>query len=185
MDNTKKSNGTAIVVSFLIGALVGFGGFRLWTRWEERASVIEGFPQNSEETEKFEQPFLTEGGESDTLPSSFAGANGENNLNVSNQVAGNKVDISSVTLSVDGWVAIHEDNDGKPSKILGARLFRAGTNKGSVELLRNTLPGKIYYAMLHGENGDGKFDLTSDSPLKGPDSSPIMKQFKTEGVSLN
>lgn len=190
MDNTKKTGGAVIVVSFLIGVLVGVGSYRLWMRWTERASILKGFPSSSEKTiEGSDQPTPeTEMGKENKLnsiPSPSTLAEGENNVVVNDQPAGNKVVVANVSLSNDAWVAIHEDNNGKPGKILGARLFRAGSRNGEIELLRNTTGGSTYYAMFHSEDGDNKFDLIYDTPLQGSDGNPVMIKFKTQLAPAN
>lgn len=73
---------------------------------------------------------------------------------VDDQPAGNKVVITFLNLEKESWVAINEDKGGKPGNILGAQKFPAGkTEKGEVELLRNTVPGKIYYAIVRSDDG--------------------------------
>ncbi len=83
-----------------------------------------------------------------------------------------------VAFAVDGWVAIHEESDGKPGRILGARRFGIGINQsGSVELLRPTQEGKVYFAMLHADDGDRQFDHTKDLPLADPQGNVILMRF--------
>lgn len=183
MDNTPKTGGTTILVSFLIGVLVGVGSYRLWMRWEQRASILEGLPPSSEKIiEGSDQPAPETGKENklNSIPSPSTLVEGENSVAVNDQPSGNKVVVANVSLSNDAWVAIHEDNNGKPGKILGARLFNVGSHSGEIELLRNTTKGNIYYAMLHSEDGDNKFDLIYDTPLQGSDGNPVMIKFKTE-----
>ncbi len=97
---------------------------------------------------------------------------------VQEQIAGNIVVIEKVILEETGWVAIHEDEGGKPGKVLGAQLFDAGAWGGEVILLRATVPGKIYYAIVHRDNGDRTFDLKLDVPLSASNGL-VMSQFKT------
>lgn len=107
---------------------------------------------------------------------------GGNAIAVNDQPAGMNVAISMVTLAMDGWVAIHEDRDGKPGNILGAQWFPAGQGQsGSVELLRGTENGKVYYAMLHSDDGDHKFDRAVDPPIADPLGNAIMMRFVATG----
>ena len=111
-----------------------------------------------------------------------------NSISVSNQKAGAEVTIDQVVLQNTGWVVIHEDSNGMPGKILGAQLFDPGTGSGTVELLRGTLPGGTYYAMLHSDNGDRAFDPKKDLPLTDQGGAPIMQTFQTlpsDGTSTN
>ena len=103
---------------------------------------------------------------------------GGNSVLVNDQAAGKMVRVVTLNLAQDGWVAIHEDRDGKPANILGAQWFPAGQGQsGSVDLLRSSENGKVYYAMLHSDDGDRKFDHTKDLPLADPQGSPIMVRF--------
>jgi hypothetical protein len=103
-----------------------------------------------------------------------------NSVAVSNQPAGAMVKLDKVVLVQPGWVAIHDNNNGTPGKILGAALFDKGTHTGSVELLRATAPGKSYFAVIHSDDGDYKdFNFMTDTPLKDQSGKTIMIEFKT------
>ncbi|MFA6364898.1 MAG: hypothetical protein WCW78_00650 [Candidatus Paceibacterota bacterium] len=104
---------------------------------------------------------------------------GKNVVSVDDQLPGTTVTIQSVTLENAGWVAIHEDRDGKPGNILGASWFPAGTNSGSVELLRTTTDGGTYYAMMHNDDGNKLFDYKVDMPLTDESGNPLMVKFMT------
>jgi hypothetical protein len=103
-----------------------------------------------------------------------------NAIAVSNQPAGSAVAVSFVTLAQDGWVVIHEDREGKPGNILGAKRFPAGEypEGGAVSLLRGTEKDGIYYAMLHYGDGDREFDFTKDLPITDEDGNVILMKFK-------
>lgn len=103
---------------------------------------------------------------------------GGNAIAVSDQLPGVRVEIPLVTLAADGWVVIHEDLDGKPGRILGAQRFNAGQNQtGAVDLLRGIEGGRVYYAMLHADDGDRAFDHTRDLPLRDPQGNVIVMRF--------
>lgn len=103
---------------------------------------------------------------------------GENAIAVSDQAPGSKVSVSLVTLAKDGWVVVHADRDGKPGNILGAQRFNVGANQnGEVDLLKPTEEGKVYYAMLHADDGDKMFDHTKDLPVTDPQGNVIMMRF--------
>lgn len=103
---------------------------------------------------------------------------GTNTLDVADQTSGMLVTISTVTLNEQGWVAIHEDSDGNPGRILGAALVFAGErNNVPVELLRATEAGKTYYAMLHADDGDKSFDIGKDLPIKDSSGNVVMVKF--------
>lgn len=99
-------------------------------------------------------------------------------ITVNNQSPGKNVAVASVTMSVSGWVAIHEETSGKPARILGARRFDKGIySDGNVELLRATESGKTYYAMLHTDDGDYAFDVKKDMPMKDASGNLVMVKF--------
>ncbi len=107
-----------------------------------------------------------------------ADANEVNRIIVSDQYPGNVVYISSVQLANSGWVEIHKDNAGTPGAIIGSAWFDKGVNPGKVTLTEKTVDGSTYYAMLHSDDGDKKFDSAKDLPLKDSKGNVIMKLFK-------
>jgi hypothetical protein len=84
-------------------------------------------------------------------------------------VAGAEVKVQSVTLPVSGWVAIHDYRAGAANSIgnvLGAAWFPAGIHENiSVELLRATVAGQKYFAVLHADDGDKIFEIKADPIL--------------------
>lgn len=103
---------------------------------------------------------------------------GGNAIAVNDQASGSNVEVSFITLARDGWVVIHEERDGKPGNILGALRFNAGeSQKGVVELLRPTVEGKTYFAMIHLDDGDRQFDHTKDLPVTDQQGNVIMMRF--------
>lgn len=121
------------------------------------------------------------GGTPESTPAAGAGItlpSGANAIAVDDQDAGSTATVRSATLSEEGWVVIHEDWNGKPGNILGARRLPAGTQQAVVvELLRSTEGGKVYYAMLHRDDGDKAFAHTRDLPVLDASGSPIMMRF--------
>ena len=116
-------------------------------------------------------------GDSSLAQISAAFSNGKNSVAASDQSAGDTVSISSAVLEHGAWVAVHEDDAGKPGRILGAQMFPAGTHPGTVDLLRKTAAGGTYYAMLHADDGDHAFDSAKDMPIKDTDGNPAMAKF--------
>ena len=105
-------------------------------------------------------------------------ANEVNRIVMSDQYPGNVVYLSSVQLAKGGWVVIHKDNNGTPGDIIGSQYFEAGLNGGGkITLNTSTVEGGTYYAMLHSDDGDMKFDAAKDLPLKDSRGNVIMKIF--------
>ena len=103
----------------------------------------------------------------------------KNAIAAEDQAPGPRVIIKSLTIEKEGWVAIHEDRDGKPGNILGARKVAAGTVENfNVPLVRATKEGVTNYAMLHGEDGTEGFNYKTDAPLTDDTGNPVMAAFK-------
>ncbi len=103
---------------------------------------------------------------------------GVNSIVMSDQYPGNVVYISSVQLANAGWVEIHKDNAGKPGDIIGSAWVEAGVNPVKITVSSPIIDGGTYYAMLHSDSGDKKFDATADLPLKDSNSNIIMRVFR-------
>ena len=114
------------------------------------------------------------------LTSSIAPEN-KNAVMVNDQSSGSEVVVSQVSLEKSSWVAIHEDNAGKPGNILGARRYPAGSTSATttIELLRLTVKS-LYYAMIHEDTGDAEFDYQKDLPLI-MGGHPVMMRFVVGG----
>ena len=102
----------------------------------------------------------------------------DNAIYVAEQTPGQSVLVALARLEKSGFVAIHEDNAGLPGKILGASSLLLGgeaKNLPPIALSRETTDGEVIYAMLHFDNGDGKFDAANDKPvLDKASSEPMM-----------
>jgi len=96
-------------------------------------------------------------------------------IEVSDQLAGEKVLIKAVSLSEPSWVAIQETSSGK---ILGAQFFEAGESVGEVDLLRGTTIGGTYLAVLRKDDGDKTFDLKKDVEILDSNGKTISVLFK-------
>ncbi len=106
-----------------------------------------------------------------------------NRIVMSDQYPGNVVQLTSVQLAKDGWVVIHADKDGQPGDVIGSAYFSAGINPGKITLSRSTVDGGVYYAMIHTDDGDKKFDPAKDLPLKDSKGSIIMKLFRASATA--
>lgn len=104
---------------------------------------------------------------------------GENSLVVNEQNSGLSVVMSMVLLSQSGWVAVHEETpEGAMGNILGARRFAEGTYfSSSIDLLRATEGGRMYYAVLHGDDGDNTFNFETEVPARDASLALIAAKF--------
>lgn len=153
----------AVAVIVILGGIAGF----LAGRGAERGPTLFWAPEEESGMEA-----LPPGGALGTI--TLDG----NAVAVNDQTPGLQVAVAMVTLARDGWVVIHEDHDGKPGNILGAQRFNAGANQsGMVDLLRATEKEKVYYAILHNDDGDRAFDHAKDLPLTDPQGNVILMRF--------
>ncbi len=81
------------------------------------------------------------------------------------QPAGAAVTIESVTVPPPGvWIAVRDvGQGGELGNVLGAARVGGPQANVIVPLLRSTLPGTQYAVELYRDNGDGAFDLSTDS----------------------
>lgn len=156
-----------LVLSFLIGVLVGLGIFWMVNATRQELSPVVGNVKNTEESSQKAavQDFTT------------TPLVRDNAIIVENQPAGSRVFVKKAMFEEDGWVVIHEGNTSFIGNALGAARFDAGENSGVVELLRNTEVGKMYRAILYRDNGDRTFSLENDFPFLGTGNQPILTTF--------
>ena len=171
------SNNRKLVLTAVIAFLVGFGVRSLWAN---RSSNYSKQGSDSYAGESYDQTNSA----LSTSDNKSATSLEDSKVIVKDQEAGSSVAIEKVVLKNPGWVAIHEDSSDAPGRILGAQYFLSGENIGIVELLRNTIEGGIYYAMIHADDGDRKFDTKIDLPLLGKSGQPIMVKFMTKAGTM-
>ena len=181
------------VVLFMVGALVGFGADREYMRRRSDANDTQ-MDQKTQEGDREPAKTETESGQqkADTMKDpgrageiigpvptgQISASTGHNSISVEDQEPGSSVTIQSLTLGMNGWVVIHDDREGMPGHILGARRFNAGTYTGqNAELLKQTEEGKVYYAVLHADDGDRKFDYRVDLPIKDDIGNMVLMRF--------
>ena len=108
---------------------------------------------------------------------------GEKNLVlVSDYTAGKTATVARVVLEKPGYVMIHEDASGKPGAIIGTSAFLpAGESSDvAVNLKRASNDGEVLYAMLHTDDGDGKFNVTVDVPLTDSSGNVVVMNYTVE-----
>lgn len=105
---------------------------------------------------------------------------GTNAVRIGNQFSGgNTVYVETVSLVKPGLVVVMKDNAGSPGAVLGSTYLDAGTRPARVNLSENTVNGASYWVALYDDtDGDKKFDVTKDLPLKDATGNIILKQFK-------
>lgn len=87
-------------------------------------------------------------------------------LVVPDQAEGRVVEVATVTLTAPGFVVIHADEAGLPGAVLGVSpmLFAETAEFVEVPLTNDLEVGKVYFASLYHDDGDGVFTLETDLP---------------------
>lgn len=108
----------------------------------------------------------------------------KNAVAVSDYTVGKTVSVAIVLLEKPGYVMIHEDDKGNPGKIIGtSRLLPAQESTNVVvTLTRASKDAEVLYAMLHLDDGDGKFNATTDNPIVDSEGKVVLMNF-TVGAS--
>lgn len=172
-NNDKKKSDTTtlsgyagfIVAGVIVGVLVAWG----WSAFQNRETPVA--TTSEEETTMSEETGTT--ATTETTGSSAVTSNAS--FAVSNpQAAGTSVAISSINVSSPTWIVVYENRDNKPGNILGAGLFFADQTSGKVELLRGTVAGQTYYVGTRTDNGDRRFELDVDDPVRAGSTQPLV-----------
>lgn len=93
---------------------------------------------------------------------------GNNSIYVTDQIPGDSIIVSTVRFQKAGFVVVHEDMSGESGDILGVSiLLSAGETRDlpPIMLSRELRDGQTVYAMLHTDDGDGKFNVVADNPV--------------------
>jgi len=172
-----------LVIIFAVGLLLG--GLAIWlvVAAKNDSSETALIPDNNTNTGIIDDTDVVTPSTSPlptpTTPLTPVAVSGSNAIEANDQPAGNTVEVNMITLSVTGWVAIHEERDGGLGNVLGAGRFEPGIYLGDISLLRNTVAGGTYYAVLYQDDGDKVFDKATDAPIKNADGQIIQSVFKT------
>ncbi|HSL57530.1 MAG TPA: hypothetical protein VK866_06795 [Acidimicrobiales bacterium] len=102
---------------------------------------------------------------------------------------GGSVLVQEVSIEgIDGWVAIHPDEDGAPGgEILGTNLFSEGDRSNLLVTVDEPLGSGTYWAMLHVDAlRDGVFEFPGpDVPVLTDDGEPVMASFELAVTGRN
>lgn len=90
-------------------------------------------------------------------------------LSVTDQPASAVIDVTGLQITAMHWVGVYDDRDGHPGFIMGAKRVHPGDTLATVELLRSTIAGGKYYAVILTDDGDDTFNRMHDLPPLSPD----------------
>ena len=100
------------------------------------------------------------------------------------QLPGGVVLVKRVQMDEAGWLAVHDNNNDTPGKILGAYYLPAGEQTlVQVPLLRGIIDGETYYLTIHNDNGDRAFDHKIDVIRLTTQGDPELVRFSVEAQS--
>jgi hypothetical protein len=131
------------MVSFVAGFMLGALCVGAWFMSGDRSASL--FP-----------PYTSAGSE-ESFPESGT-------ISVADQPAGSTVLVETVTVPPPGvWVAVRETVGGELGNVLGAVRVQGPQSAVSISLLRATEPNTPYAVELYRDDGDGVFNLATDS----------------------
>lgn len=163
---------SAVVAALVIGLLVGFFIGRSWGSKYEEEDDDNGIKieETASTTKDADVSAKADSAKTDSVkevaPVAAPNTNTTGTLAVADQSAGSVVTVSKVTFSAAGWIVVREDTGSGMGSILGAQWLPAGTHENvTVDLLRKTEAKKNYFVVLHGDNGDKKFDKAVDGEV--------------------
>lgn len=160
-----------IIISFILGIVVGLGGFWMFNATKAINKVAEDTQQEFTEIVVPKQESVI------NKEFSSSGLVKNDSIVVLDQPAGNTVVFEKVIFEDSGWVVIHEGTISRVGNALGAARFDAGEYSGTVSLLRPTKKGEVYRAVLYHDNGDKEFNLDSDFPILQNVNEPVLTMF--------
>lgn len=95
------------------------------------------------------------------------------------QDAGTSVALSAVHISVPTWFVVYESRNGAAGNILGAALLFPDQKSATIELLRGTQSNQQYFVGKRADNGDRRFELEVDDPVRAEGSESVLVEFRT------
>lgn len=153
-----------VVLALVVGLLIGFGWGRQTAGGADMAAASAQTASTSTGQKIVGGDLI---GSSGKTPVEGTVAQGDS-VSVASQPAGMSVALTSVTLTQEGWVAIRDSS----GTTLGAALFAPGTHAGvSVALLKPTIAGGNYQALMYFDDGTKMFNLKTETIVLNPDGS--------------
>ncbi len=171
MDGTKTTTNWIIAGLVALAVIIGGG----WLIARERSGATTSSTASSTVTTSTEAVGAAKGTSENTNVSTdkTSSASGET-ITVVDQLAGDQVVVADVTLSKPSWVVIRDTN----KWALGAAWFSGSSKSVVVPLLRKTVPGHTYEAVMYVDDGDKKFAVHgSDMMVTGSEGAPVSSTF--------
>jgi hypothetical protein len=176
------------IIIAVVAFVLGFGLAWVSFKGQEEKVIVDNTDINQDKVQEVIANVLTDIEVDPTTgeESSEVVSIGNVSLSVEDQAPAKSVFVKEVSAEKPVWVVIVEDNSGQRGNIIGAGLFDIGETAGLVELLRGTVEGGSYYAVLYNEDSDliedRTYDLDKDLPLVDGKGSSIEVLFKTSSI---
>ena len=167
MDGTKTT--TNWIIAGLVALVVIIGGG--WLVARDRSGTVTGSAATSTgatSTEVSNSENNASASETNTggtvgtpaAKNPITSASGET-VTIMDQPAGATAVIADISLTKPSWVVIRDTK----GWALGAAWFSESQKSATVSLLRNTIVGQTYEAVIYVDNGDKKFELHGEDML--------------------
>lgn len=107
---------------------------------------------------------------------------GQNAIYVADQLPGRKILVNAVILEKPGFVVIHAASGEAVGAVLGNSGLLMGRQQQKVEINLNepVADNDALFAMIHLDNGDGKFDPAQDNPGQDSLGNDVMMKFRVD-----
>lgn len=172
MDGTKTTTNWIIAGLVALAVIIGGG----WLIARERSGASTTGMASSTVATSTETTGLTKGstkGTAAAVMDATASASGEH-VTVLDQSAGDQVIVADIALTKPTWIVIRDTN----KWALGAAWFSESTKSVVVPLLRKTVPGHTYEAVMYVDDGDKQFAVHgSDMMIMGSEGAPVSSTF--------
>lgn len=169
-----KSSTANLIIAALIGFVVGVGGTALYNNRTTSPAAQNG---TGLMTNDLSNATGTMSGATTTSSVVSIDPYAPNTtFIVPNQRFGDKVVVETAKVSKPTWVAIADDVNGAPGRILGARLMQPTDTTIEVFLQRPTVLGNVYRAVQYDDtNGNGGFEVGIDMPRPASTENPVVQ----------
>jgi LPXTG-motif cell wall-anchored protein len=102
-------------------------------------------------------------------------------------IVGGEITVAKITAGQDGWIVAHLDEGGKPGKVIGETLIKAGDSSNvKIKLSEDVPVGGKLWPMLHIDAGTiGTYEFPGpDAPVVA-NGAPVMKQITVTAAATS
>lgn len=101
---------------------------------------------------------------------------GKDALLVDDQMVNESIEVRLLALSKRGFVVVQDDEQGPGSVVGTSELLDAGRKRSvKIPLTKDLIAGYAFVS-LYRDDGDGRFDIETDIPIRGPGLAPVQQR---------